>query len=131
LLALLCVCPEDAAAQEIHWFTNADKAWRAAKQEKRPLLIYFTSSACHWCTEMKTRTFGDRDVTEYVRKTFVALSVKAEDEEELVKTLQIEAYPTTVLISPDRKLLGRMTGYVAPAAFRKQLAEVTPKHVTR
>jgi uncharacterized protein YyaL (SSP411 family) len=133
LLALLCICPRRLAAEEIHWLTDTEKAWATAKQEKRPLLIYFSSSACHWCAEMKAKTFSDPEVAEHVNKTFVPLSLKAEDEQELAEALEVTAYPTTVIVSltPEKKLLGRMTGYVAPSAFRKRLAEATPKNVQR
>ncbi len=131
LLALVGFGPQTAAAEELRWFTDVNKAWAAAKQEKRPLLIYFTSADCRWCAEMKAKTFGDPAVAEQVNKTLVAVSLRAEDEKALVEKLEIQSYPTTVIISfcPDTKVLelrGRMTGYVPPAAFRKQLAEATP-----
>jgi thioredoxin-related protein len=133
LLALVCVCPRDVAAGEIRWLTDAEKAWTTAKQEQRPLLIYFTSSACHWCAEMKTKTFSDPEVADHINKSFVPLSLRFEDEKELAEALEVTVYPTTVIISlsPEKKLLGRMKGYVPPAAFRKQLAEATPKSVHR
>ena len=116
LLALLCVCPRDVAAEEIRWLTDAEKAWTTAKQEKRPLLIYFTSSSCHWCTEMKTKTFSDPEVAEHINKSFVPLSLRVEDEKELAEVLEVTVYPTTVIISlsPEKKLLGCMTGLRAP-----------------
>jgi thioredoxin-related protein len=135
LLALLCVRLPDVVAEEVRWASNPDKAWATAKQEKRPLLIYVTSAACHWCTEMKTKTFGDPEVAEHINKTFVPVSFKAEDERELSKALEVEVYPTTVIVSvvAGKKpvVLGKMMGYVPPATFRKRLAEVTPKGVQR
>ncbi len=76
LLALMCLCRGTAAAEEMRWFTDVNKAWAAAKQEKRPLLIYFTSSACPWCTEMKAKTFGDPAVAEQINKSLVAVSLR-------------------------------------------------------
>jgi uncharacterized protein YyaL (SSP411 family) len=126
LPALLCVSSPDATAEEMRWLTDAGRAWSTAKQEKRPLLIYFTSSACHWCAEMKAKTFGHPDVAREINKSFVAVSLKAEDEQELAQALEVTGYPTTIIISPDKKLLGRMTGYVSPSVFRRRLAAAMP-----
>src|SRR5262245_61812509 len=109
LLAILC-CPRPALAEDVHWFADAGDAWRTAKKEKRPLLIYFTASDCHWCNEMRTKTLGDADVAKEISKSFVAVSVKGESDEELAETFDVKVYPTVVIVSPEKKVLARMVG---------------------
>src|SRR2546426_3452720 len=94
VLALLCACPVLVRGEEVRWLTSPNKAWATAKQEKRPLLLYFTSAGCHWCVEMKSKTFADAEVVQEVSKSFVALLVKGEDEPELAEVLEVSAYPT-------------------------------------
>src|SRR5436853_3581784 len=132
VVAVLC-CLRPLAAEELHWRTDANKAWATAREEKRPLLLYFTSSGCHWCNEMRTKTFGDPEVAQQVSKSFIAVSVNGESEEDqrLAETLGITAYPAVVVISPDKKILGRINGYVPPLMLRGRLAEPVPTPLQR
>jgi len=78
-----------------------------------------------------TRTFGNSDVAGEINKSLVAVSLKAEEEEALIEALEISVFPTTVVLSHDRKVLARLDGYVPPAAFQRRLAEVVTKHLRR
>ena len=134
LLLAVLFSPRAVVAEDLHWFSDADKAWIAAKEQKRPLLLYFTSSNCQFCNEMRTKTFADPDVVDEIRRCFVAATVKGESEEDqkLAETFEVTVYPVVVIVSPDKKkILARLVGYVAPAAFRQRLAGLTTKTLQR
>jgi thioredoxin-related protein len=132
LLAILSLA-RVGVAEEVRWFADADKAWTSAKEQKRPLLLYFTAANCQYCNDMRTKTFADAEVSDEIRRSFVAATVKGETEEDqkLVETFDVTAYPTIVIVSPDKKVIARMVGYVAPAAFRQRLAALTAKNLQR
>jgi uncharacterized protein YyaL (SSP411 family) len=134
LLALLCAIDRGVAAdgvEEMRWTSEAKKAFATAVKEKRPLLVYFTLPECHWCVVMKTKTFDDPQVIQEVNKSFIALSPKGDDADQLAEALEVDTYPTTLIISHDKKVLARMPGYVPPATFLQRLAEATPKTLRR
>ena len=70
---------------------------------------------------MKQDLHQNEDAVTEIQSSFVALLVKPSDKLPLLKQLGVRAFPTTAIISPDGRLLARMTGYVPPENLRKQL----------
>lgn len=97
--------------RKITWGTNLRKAAATSKTTKRPLLIKVTASWCGYCQKMKKTTYADDTVVKHVNACFIPVIVDADKHEELVQSLHVEALPTTVIISPDMKILKKIEGY--------------------
>lgn len=120
---LAVVLTGTTAADEIVWQTDVAEAWGEAVEERRPLLVFVTSDHCKFCTKMKTSTYGDERIVDQVSEGFVPLAVDSSVEEKFARDLKVAAYPTTLVIAPDKTIVDRIKGHVTPAELRKRLAE--------
>ena len=109
------------------WSTDHQRAWRAAQQEHRPLLLYVSSENCVYCRKMVHETLSDQKVAAEIQRHFVPVNVVAEDNRQLVRKLRIKAYPTTVIISPRSVVLDYIPGYIGPDELRTRLAAASRK----
>jgi thioredoxin-related protein len=109
------------------WQTNHQEAWRSAKSEHRPLLLYISSDNCVYCRKMVHDTLSDKGVAADIQRKFVPVSVAAEDNRRLVRQLRVKAYPTTVIISPKSVVLDYIPGYVGPDELKVRLATAARK----
>jgi len=123
-LGLLALCLANAAAaEEIDWQTDLDTAWDEAIELRRPLLVFVTRDDCSYCIKMKKSTYVDKHVVQQVGDGFVPLVIDAADEERFVRDLKVVAFPTTIVIAPNRTVVERIKGHVAAPEFQTRLAE--------
>lgn len=114
-------------AGEVEWVADADKAWETMVREKRPLLIYVTMPRCHYCAVMQEQTYRNPQVVQEINKSFVCLTVHGAEARDLVKSLGITIFPTTVVISPEKKVLLQIDGYLPADKFKQRLATAMEK----
>ena len=123
LLALSGLITSMALADE--WQTDYEKALATAKAENKRVLLDFTGSDwCGPCIALKKRVFSDPAFTEYAAKNFVLVEVDFPNKKTLPDALKLQnqrlsrqfgiedkGFPTIVVLGPDGKTLGELSGY--------------------
>lgn len=118
-----------ATKAPIRWHSDPAKAHQLARTHRRPMLLFITTNGCHYCSTMKTRTFADPQVAADITSQFVAATVNGPDYATLTHQLGVKGYPTTVIISPDYRVLDSITGYVDARRFRQRLSASVDRHL--
>ena len=114
----------------IEWQKDPQVAWQMAVQQEKPLLVFVSAEWCGYCQKMKRETWTDADVVQQVRERFVPLFLDADKYNDLVTDLRVEAYPTTMIITPNGKITQELTGYARATQvlpFLKKDAAPKPK----
>jgi uncharacterized protein YyaL (SSP411 family) len=101
------------------------------QRQQRPLLIYLTMQGCHHCDLMRKHTYTDPRIAKEINRSFVAIMLEDKEAEHLVKALQITTFPTTIVMSPQRKLLLRVNGYMPAEKLKPHIAELTETSARR
>lgn len=110
-------------AEEIAWQTDLNKAWSQARAEQRPLLMFVVRDDCRFCDQMKAKTYADAQVAEAVNQGYIPLMIDPKQRDGFAQDFNIQGYPTTLVISPQSKVLDRMKGYLPPDKFRQHLTD--------
>lgn len=110
-LVLLVMFQNAGLAAELKWGNDLKKAAAESQKTGKPILITFTASWCHYCHKLLDETFTDQQVIARVNEYFVPVVLDADENERAVQLLEIEAFPSTVVISPELNILGRITGF--------------------
>ena len=117
-----------AFAAKILWQKDLASAIKLSKQTKKPILLEGTATWCSYCQKMLRYTFTDQTLVRHINQCFIPVTIDADENEELLEKLGIEALPTTVIISHDLKVLKRMIGFKNAAEMGKQLSTIcSPK----
>jgi thioredoxin-related protein len=120
----LAVLGGPAAAEEVQWLHDYNRARKEAEAKNRPLILDIGTENCFWCKKLDATTFRDPAIVTALNEQFVPLKVNAERDEVLANALHIQSYPTLVLAAPDGKILGTFAGYMEAAQMRELLARV-------
>lgn len=120
LAAILVVCQTGSAA-EIPWSTDIEGSLQRATANGQPVLMEFTADWCVFCKKMEKNTFTDPDVAEQISRNFVAVKVDADKNKDLVKELGIKGLPAIIVVSPDLKVIERISGFQTPEALIPRL----------
>ena len=106
------------------WYDDFAAAKRASVKTGRPILALFTGSDwCPYCVRLKQNALDKPDFKEFAEKNLVLFYADFPDRVQLpaelsarnnalAKQFGVRGFPTTVILSPDGKVLGRIGGYV-------------------
>jgi len=113
---------EDAEA--VKWHHSISEAKKIAQETGRPLLIFVTMQNCRYCTQMKQTTLVDPTVVEEANESFVSAYVDESTNRELVRSLGIRSFPTTLIATPDGRVKEMVRGFVGAEALKQRMRSV-------
>ena len=108
--------------ENLNWLTDYNKALKIAKKEHKPILILFTGSDwCPPCKAMHKELFHNKEF-EQLAKKFVLVFIDFPKRKQLSEKQQAHNYevaskyhrggvPTMVFVSPDEKVITKISGY--------------------
>ena len=112
----------------VQW-SELSKGWETAQKQQRPLMLFITMDGCTYCDLMKAQTLSDPTVVQAIHTGFVPAIANRTQRPDLVRKLGVTTFPTTLIISPQRKVLGLMKGYVSSAELKAKLDSIRAARV--
>ncbi|HLO98231.1 MAG TPA: thioredoxin family protein [Fimbriimonas sp.] len=118
---LLATTAGISAAQEFPWRTNEKTAFEEAKAQKKPVMVYFTTSWCGWCKIMEQQTFSKPTVIKQAQ-AYIPLKLDAEKEgKNLAAKYKVHAYPHFIFVNPDGTTKGSVLGFQDETGFLEKV----------
>lgn len=111
----------DASGELVQWHDNFQEGWQAARESRRPMVIYITSKRCRYCDAMMRDTWRDREILKRVREGFVAIRLSPDRNATTLGRIAVPGYPTTLIGHPDGKILSHKVGYQPPHEMQRLL----------
>ena len=105
-----------------------DSALKAAKSQNKPLLLYFFSKSCGYCTLMDKSTLADGDVRAMLQRDFVFLRVDVDRSGDLSAFYRIMGTPSSWFLDASGKRILEAPGYIQKPTYKKLLEYVKGKH---
>ncbi len=115
-------CSQEAPTG-IQWFDWGKNAFDYAKKENKPILLYLTSSWCHWCHVMDAETFNDPEVITLVSRTFVPVRVNTDLRPDLNARYNVGGWPSTLFLTPEGNVLVGAT-FLSAAQMKSAIPEI-------
>ncbi|HZT41355.1 MAG TPA: thioredoxin fold domain-containing protein [Chthonomonadaceae bacterium] len=101
---------------DIAWSRSFEAGLAQARRNREPLLISFQAPDCGWCEKLDAETFTDPQMIEMSRH-FVCVRVDSEVDPAIVARYAVAAFPTTLLLDPQGRVLARIPGYLPADRF--------------
>ncbi|QDT29841.1 thiol:disulfide interchange protein precursor [Gimesia panareensis] len=111
-------------ADEIKWQTDLKQAALQARAQEKAMLIQIGASWCGFCHKMDKETFQDQKVIHHINSCFIPLRVDADKSPEFVEAIGVAGLPTTVIITPELKIVKKLSGYVAAREMQGHLKKI-------
>ena len=112
-----------AAADPIAWFPGTvDEAFAAAKEQGKPIFLYWGAAWCPPCHEIKATVFRSREFIERSRLFVpVYLDGDSENAQALGEKFGVVGYPTMIVFSPQGEEITRIPGGIDIQAYANVL----------
>ncbi|QDT08516.1 hypothetical protein K239x_04550 [Planctomycetes bacterium K23_9] len=115
----------------VAWHTSLQSGWREAKRRGVPMVIYITTQDCVYCDAMKQNTWCNQSVQQRLAGKFVAIRLNKLRNRQTLSRISVDTFPTTLLGTPNGKVIGHRVGYQPPEALQSFLAEANRNRVTK
>jgi thiol-disulfide isomerase/thioredoxin len=125
VLALL-VTGRPAWSSEIAWRRDVAAAARESAAGGKPLLVMVEASWCGPCQRMLRQTFPDPVLAARINAGFIPLLIDVDQQAALVQKLNINAFPTMLVLDPSQRVVERVTGFQTAAQLNSRLAVLQP-----
>jgi thioredoxin-related protein len=113
-------------SEGLQWRATLDEAIVEAKKQDKIIMVFVESEYCKWCTRMKNRTLINPEVVERLTQIEI-VKVMRDDYEVLQDFPYIRGVPTIFFITPDKKIIEQIIGYVDVTDFLSYLNDVEVK----
>jgi thiol-disulfide isomerase/thioredoxin len=109
----------------ISWAPSYDAAVRAARAQRKLLLVDFVADWCGYCKKLDQETYPDPQLVDYVRRELVAVRQDTDREgRSLAQKYRITSLPTILLLTSDGQIAGRMAGFRPAPEFLRALKQM-------
>ena len=119
------------AAPPIPWKCDYREALEESASRRLPVLVVIGARWCRHCRRMQAETFCNPTVAARIANHFVALLIDADQQGELVEKLKVSAFPTVLIISPERMIIRRYSGFQSAAQLNARLASCQAEPIRR
>ena len=123
LLSLVYAAQIDEFAAEVNYLRNYEMAVKAAKEQKKIVMIVVVGDYCPWCKKFERKTLKDPAVMAKINESFVGIIIdKYKDKGKYPKEYYAPLIPAVFFIDPkDQKSLFETVAYMKPDEFMENI----------
>jgi uncharacterized protein YyaL (SSP411 family) len=111
--------------EDLVWQPNVQSAFAESNRLQKPLMVMIEGEHCRWCKKMEHQTLEDETIAKRL-KSFVLVKTTKESPD-AKEFPPVEYVPTIFFMTPDKKLLERVTGYFEVLDFASWMDNVETK----
>tara|TARA_B100000029_G_scaffold516539_1_gene630685 strand:+ start:17509 stop:19662 length:2154 start_codon:yes stop_codon:yes gene_type:complete len=120
----------------VNWYPWGEEAFKAAKDEDKPIFLSIGYSTCHWCHVMEHESFEDSTVAELMNNYFINVKVDREERPDIdniyMTVCQMMTgsggWPLTIVMTPDKRPFFAGTYFPKESRFQRiGMLDLIPK----
>jgi uncharacterized protein len=127
---MLRFSPNPNLSHLIHWIESEDDAFRKAREQDRPIMLFLSAFWCRYCQRMDEEAFSDRENMALLNAYFVALRVENAKRPDIDARYNLNGWPTIAFLTPNGKLLAA-ANYLPSDEFKEFLLNVYMEYEQR
>jgi uncharacterized protein YyaL (SSP411 family) len=120
---MLRFSPNSNSAHLIHWFAWDNDAFRAAREQDRPVMLFLSAFWCRYCQRMDEGAFSDRENMALLNAYFIALRVENAMRPDIDARYNLNGWPTVAFFTPAGELLAA-SNFLSVEEFKNLLLNV-------
>ena len=120
---MLRFSPNPNLAHLVHWFEWEEDAFKAAREQDKPVMLFLSAFWCRYCQRMDEGAFSDRENMALLNAYFAPLRVENATRPDIDARYNLNGWPTIAFFTPGGELLAA-SNYLAVEEFKDLLLNV-------
>lgn len=112
--------------QGLPFIFGYEKGLAAAAEQKKPAMMFVTTTWCGWCKKLAEENFNDAEVKDLL-SNFVCVIVDGDEEKSAARKLGANGYPHLVFLSSTGEKLEEQSGYAPVDVFKPLVKKALEK----
>jgi hypothetical protein len=112
---------------DITWIDSHDESILLAEKVEKPVVMVLYASWCGWSKKLMEQTLKDPRIKD-LRNQFVWAKVDSHQYQDYKNLYGQNGFPMVVVLSSDREVIKKISGYKKPIAFSKELLDALDKN---
>lgn len=108
----------------LSFHTSIDPGIKEAKNQSKPIFLYFRSQTCYWCIIFEKEALSDNRVIDLLNKEFVLISIDTFKQKNAAQNLNVRTTPYMIFFNKDGQEISRIPGYIPKDEFLVKLNEI-------
>ena len=121
--SMLRFSPNPNLAHLVHWSEWEERAFRKAREEDKPVMLFLSAFWCRYCQRMDEGALSDRENMALLNAYFSPLRVENAARPDIDARYNLNGWPTIVFFTPGGELLAA-ANYLPPQEFKDLLLNV-------
>ena len=109
---------------DVSFHTSIESGINEAKNQSKPVFLYFRSQTCYWCLVFEKESLSDSTIIELLDKEFILISVDTFKQKNVAQNLNVRSTPYMIFFDKDGKEISRIPGYIPKDEFLVKLYEI-------
>ena len=101
---------------------------KRAKNEDKPMVVYFFSKDCPYCKQMERDVLKDKEIANSLNKDVVYTTIDVDKRTDIANAYGVWGFPTTLLLESTGKRIAQIPGYIGKNDFKMILSYLKGKH---
>ena len=109
---------------KVSFHTSLEPGIKEAKNQSKPIFLYFRSETCYWCLKFEEEALSDNRIIEILNKNFVLISIDTFKQKNVSQNLNVRTTPYMIFFTWDGEEISRIPGYIPADEFLVKLRDV-------
>lgn len=116
--------PEAEEPPGLMFMTELGPALEAAKEENKPVFVYFRSEYCGWCRKFESETFTNESVIQHLNENFILVSIDVYEQKNETRDFRVRGTPVEVFLDSNGTEIKRIPGYTDTDTFLMTIKQI-------
>ena len=108
----------------LSFHTSIDPGLKEAKNQSKPIFLYFRSETCYWCIVFEKEALSDNRIIDLLNKKFVLISIDTFKQKNAAQNLNVRTTPYIIFFDMNGQEISRIPGYIPKEEFLFKLNEI-------
>lgn len=110
--------------------TSIDPGIKEAKNQSKPIFLYFRSETCYWCIVFEKEALSNKKVIDLLNKEFILISIDTFKQKNIAQNLNVRTTPYMIFFEKDGQEISRIPGYIPKEEFLVKLNEILDQRIS-
>jgi len=112
------------------WYKSIDKALTVAKQENKPVMVYFWASWCQFCEKFETETLPNPEVKKILTNDYVLVAIDLDENRAIANKYGVSYPPNIIFLDKNGTIIERIPGFVEADEFLPIITKIKDRRRT-
>ena len=112
------------AKKKLIFGTELKPALKAAKEQNKPLFLYFRSDFCGYCRLFESETLSNKSVIKKLNEDFIMVSIDVYRQKNETMMFRVFGTPSLVFLNSEGTEIKRIPGYIDTDTFLRIINQI-------